>query len=219
MNTIGRFIFGATVCCFVVLPATTRVNAQTTLAPSQVQVDLFRGLADIFSRGMDTLGDKLNRQGYNARVYSTGGWQSVARHIADKYSRGQKDIVVLIGHSLGADATLRIANELNRSNIPIELIVTFDATESHQVPKNVLHFVNFYQNNGFGKRISPGPGFQGELTNVDLTADANIRHITIDKSDRLHAYAVAKIAEIVKKDLANKAQASKSVKKNSKKRR
>jgi hypothetical protein len=29
----------------------------------RVPVDLFRGLADIFSRGMDTLTDTLNRQG------------------------------------------------------------------------------------------------------------------------------------------------------------
>jgi pimeloyl-ACP methyl ester carboxylesterase len=174
-----------------------------------VQVDLLRGLADIFSRGMDTLADKLNRQGYSAHVYSTNGWQPVARRIADKYLRGHKDIVVLIGHSLGADATLQVANELNGLNIPVELIVTFDATHPHHVPKNVLHFVNFYQNNGIGKRISPGPGFQGELTNFDLTADASIRHITIDKSDRLHAYVVQKIVEIVNKDLADRMQASK----------
>jgi len=30
---------------------------------SEVQVDLFRGLADIFSRGMDTLTHRLNQEG------------------------------------------------------------------------------------------------------------------------------------------------------------
>lgn len=215
MRAFVRRLFVAIACGAVLLSASTQINAQTALPPSQVQVDLFRGLADIFSRGMDTLADKLNRQGYSARVYSTGGWQSVARRIADQYARGQRGLVVLIGHSLGANATLDIANELNKANIPIELIVTFDATEPHPVPKNVLHLVNFYQNNGFGKKINPGPGFQGELSNLDLTADANIRHVTIDKSDRLHAYVVAKIAEIVNKDLADKvkAKASKSKKK------
>jgi hypothetical protein len=216
VRAFSRKTLIAAVCGAVLFSTVSQVRAQTAPTPSQVRVDLFRGLADIFSRGMDTLADKLNRQGYSARVYSTGSWQSVARRIADQSARGQKDIVVLIGHSLGANATLDIANELNKSNVPVELIVTFDATEPHPVPKNVLHLVNFYQNNGFGKKISPGPGFQGELTNLDLTADANIRHITIDKSDRLHAYAVAKIAEIVNKDLANKVLARKS--KNKKKR-
>jgi hypothetical protein len=145
--------------------------------PSQVQVDLLRGLADIFSRGMDTLTDKLNRQGYSARVYSTSGWQSVAHRIADKYSRGHKDIIVVIGHSLGANATFDIANQLDRQNIPIELIVTFDATRPQPVPKNVLHLVNFYQENGFGKPVSAGSDFKGELTNIDLTADTGLSHI------------------------------------------
>ncbi|MGC2078109.1 MAG: hypothetical protein WA728_19155 [Xanthobacteraceae bacterium] len=55
--------------------ALAQQSAQRSISSQpQVQVDLFRGLADIFSRGMDTLRDTLNRQGYNARVYSTGGW-------------------------------------------------------------------------------------------------------------------------------------------------
>jgi len=40
-------------------PQPTPTAAQPTAA--QVQVDVFRGLADIFARGMDTLTDKLNR--------------------------------------------------------------------------------------------------------------------------------------------------------------
>jgi hypothetical protein len=203
----------------ICLLATSQVSAQTLPARSQVQVHVFRGLADVFSRGMDTLTDKLNRQGYTARVYSTNAWQSIARQLADRYSRGQRDIVVLIGHSLGADATIQIANELNRSNAPIDLIVTFDGTHPHQVPKNVLHIVNFYQNNGIGKKLAPGPGFQGELTNLDLTADTTIRHVTIDKSDRLHAYVIEKIVQIVNKDLASKVEASKPKTKKSQSRR
>lgn len=184
-------------------------KTQGTASPSQVQVDLLRGLADIFSRGMDTLTEKLNRQGYSARVYSTNGWQSVAHRIADQYSRGHKDIIVIIGHSLGANATFDVANQLDRQNIPIELIVTFDATRPQPVPKNVLHLVNFYQENGFGKPVSAGPNFKGELSNVDLTADTGLSHTTIEKSPRLHLMVMNKIEEVVKKDLANKVKAAK----------
>lgn len=143
-------------------------------------------------------------------MYSTHGWQSVAQRIASKYSRGHKDIVVVIGHSLGANATFDVASALDRQNIPVELIVTFDATSPQPVPKNVLHFVNFYQENGFGKRVSPGPGFQGELTNIDLTADMGLSHTTIEKSPRLHAVVMQKIADVVKKDLANRMAASRA---------
>jgi hypothetical protein len=209
---VSAFAICGMVCLVVVSPASlaaAQTSAQSTVAARQVQVDLFRGLADIFSRGMDTLTEKLNRQGYSARVYSHTNWQAVARRIADRYARGDKDIVVLIGHSLGADATLQIAHALARSNVPIELIVTFDGTHPHQVPGNVRHLVNFYQNNGFGKKISPGPGFQGELSNVDLTADSSLSHVTIDKSHQLHAQVIAKIADIVNKDIAAARQASK----------
>jgi hypothetical protein len=217
MAALRRLLAAGTICAAVCLgagpQAVTSALAQSAKVPaptaSQVQVDLLRGLADIFSRGMDTLTDKLNRQGYSARVYSTNGWQSVARRIADQYARGQKTIVVVIGHSLGADATFQIANELNAKNIPIELIVTFDATSPQPVPKNVLHFVNFYQNNGFGKKVSPAPDFKGELSNIDLTADSSLSHTTIEKSPRLHALVMQKIADIVDKDLANKIAAAK----------
>jgi hypothetical protein len=166
-------------------------------------------LADIFSRGMDTLAAKLNQQGYSARVYSTNGWHSVAHRIADQYSRGHKDIIVIIGHSLGANAMFDIANQLDRQNIPIELVVTFDATQPQPVPKNVLHLVNFYQQNGFGKPVSAGPDFKGELTNIDLTADTGLSHTTIEKSPRLHLMVMKKIEDVVRKDLAGKVKATK----------
>src|SRR5580658_1649396 len=206
MSPLRQLLAIAAICSVVSTAATAQTAAKAPPTAAQVQVDLLRGLADIFSRGMDTLTDKLNREGYSARVYSTNGWQSVARRIADTYSRGHKDIVVIIGHSLGANATFDIANELNKQNIPIELIVTYDATRPVLVPKNVLHFVNIYQDNGFGKKVAAGPDFQGELTNIDLTADTSISHTTIEKSPRLHALVIQKIADIVKKDLEKRIQ-------------
>jgi hypothetical protein len=89
------------------------------------------------------------------------------------------------------------------------LIVTFDATRPQPVPKNVLHLVNFYQENGFGKKVSPSPEFRGELTNIDLTADTGLSHTTIEKSPRLHAMVMKKIEDVVNKDLVKKIQASK----------
>lgn len=217
MSVLRRFfitVIAGSVICFGPIhqsggSAAAQTRAQNTPTASQVQVDLLRGLADIFSRGMDTLTEKLNQQGYSARVYSTHGWQSVAQRIADKYSHGHKDIIVIIGHSLGANASFDIANELDRRNIPVELIITFDATRPQPVPKNVLHLVNFYQENGFGKKVSSGPEFKGELTNIDLTADTGLSHTTIEKSPRLHAVVIKKIEDVVKKDLAKKIQATK----------
>jgi hypothetical protein len=178
-------------------------------AAREVQVDLFRGLADIFSRGMDALTDKLNQEGYRARVYSTNGWQTAAQRIADQYTRGRQPIIVLIGHSLGANATFDVASQLDRQNIPVELIVTFDATSPQPVPKNVLHLVNLFQQNGLGKQVTAGSGFKGELSNIDLTADTGLSHTTIEKSPRLHALVMRKIQDIVEADLTKRVKSKK----------
>ena len=176
---------------------------------SEVQVDLFRGLADIFSRGMDTLTHRLNQEGYSARVYSTNQWPSAAKRIADQYSRGHKVIVVLVGHSLGGNAIFDAAYQLDQRNVPIELLVSFDATNPRPVPKNVLHVVNFFQQNGFGKQVTAAPDFKGQLSNVDLTAETGLSHTTIDKSPRLHAMVMRKITDVVEQDLAKRIKASK----------
>jgi hypothetical protein len=182
---------------------------------AEVQVDLFRGLADIFSRGMDTLTHRLNQEGYTARVYSTNQWPTTAQRIADQYSRGHKVIVVLVGHSLGGNAIFDAAYDLDQRNIPIELLVSFDATNPRPVPKNVLHVVNFFQQNGFGKQVTAGPGFKGQLSNVDLTAETGLSHTTIDKSPRLHAMVMRKITDVVEQDLAKRTSKKKPAKKKS----
>jgi hypothetical protein len=183
--------------------------ASQSASRAEVQVDLFRGLADIFSRGMDTLTYRLNQEGYSARVYSTNQWPTAAQRIANQYSRGHKVIVVLIGHSLGGNAIFDAAYELDQRNVPIELVVSFDATNPRPVPKNVLHVVNFFQQNGFGKQVTPGPGFKGELSNIDLTAETGLSHTTIHKSPQLHAMVMRKIAHVVEQDVAKRIEASK----------
>jgi hypothetical protein len=89
------------------------------------------------------------------------------------------------------------------------LLVSFGATNPRPVPKNVLHVVNFFQQNGFGKPVSPGPDFKGELTNIDLTAETGLSHTTIEKSPRLHAMVMRKITTVVEKDLAARTKGSK----------
>lgn len=105
--------------------------------------------------------------------------------------------MVLIGHSFGADATLYLAAELGKKNLPVALVVTFDVVTSISVPANVRHVVNFYTN-GFGLRLKGAPGFRGRLENIDATkSDPEISHLTIEKSDRLHSRAIAEVLRLV----------------------
>jgi hypothetical protein len=173
-------------------PAVTS-NVKVT---NDTRVYLLRGLLNIFSLGMDTLAEKLNAMGIQSEVFNHDSWPRVASQIADDYKAGKKGAVVLIGHSLGADVVFNLAERLDQDNIPVRLLVPFDPTSSYAVPKNVDYLLNFYQLNGFGRRVAAAPGFKGELTNMDLSKDESIGHGSIDKSPQLHDLVIAKIRKV-----------------------
>lgn len=170
--------------------------ATETKIVADTRVYLLRGLLNIFSLGMDALSDKLNAMGIKAEVFNHDSWPSVASKIIEDYKNGQKGAVVLIGHSLGADVLFSLTERLDKDGIPVRLVVPFDPTGSYEVTKNVDYLLNFYQLNGFGRRVAAGPGFRGELTNMDLSKDESIGHGSIDKSIQLHDLTIAKIKKI-----------------------
>jgi len=148
---------------------------------------MLRGLMNIFSLGMDSLAEELNKRGVHATVHNHSEWQSLADQAALDYKAGKEDPIILIGHSLGADAVMQMAAYLNRKRIPVALVVPFDGTSS---------FLNLTQRKYAYMR--PGPGFHGSLANVDVSGDPNIGHISIDKSPRLHARAISEVLAVVK---------------------
>src|SRR5271163_3184956 len=76
------------------------------MAQSRAHVYLFRGLADVFSTGMDTLAQELNKRGVSATAHSHTDWKSIANKAAENYKAGKEGPIILIGHSLGADAVM-----------------------------------------------------------------------------------------------------------------
>jgi hypothetical protein len=48
------------------------------MAQARAHVYLFRGLADVFSTGMDTLADELNKRGVYATSHNHADWQMLA---------------------------------------------------------------------------------------------------------------------------------------------
>ena len=163
------------------------------MAAPSAHVYLLRGLMNIFSLGMDTLAAELNRRGVNTTVDNHSEWQSLADQAAANYRAGREGPIILIGHSLGADAVMEMASCLGTKGIPVALVVPFDGTESFSASANVARVLNFTQHYYMGR----GPGFHGSLANVDLRSDPNIDHLTIDKSPRLHARVIAEVLAIV----------------------
>jgi hypothetical protein len=165
------------------------------MAESRAHVYLLRGLMNIFSLGMDTLAAELNRRGVYATVNNYADWQSLADQAAANYRSNKESPIILIGHSLGADAVMEMAAYLGDRGIPVALVVPFDGTQSFPASSNVARVLNVTQRDYAYMRR--GPGFHGTLTNFDVSGDPNISHTTIDKSPRLHARVISEVLAVV----------------------
>ena len=185
LTTIGLLVVG------IVLAFGTNPSA----AQSRAHVYLLRGLMNIFSLGMDTLAEQLNRRGVYATVHGYGEWQALADRAAADYKAGKEGPIILIGHSLGADAVMEMAAYLGRKGIPVALVVPFDGTQSFAASDNVARVLNLTQRDYAYMRR--GPGFHGTLANIDVSSDPSIDHINIDKSPRLHARVVSEVLAVV----------------------
>lgn len=157
-------------------------------AASRPHVYLMRGLLNIFSLGMDQLAAQIARHGIDAGVYNHTLAESVVAEIVQKYRAGDRGPYILVGHSLGADAVMWMAQQLNAQDVPVALVVPFDGTGSFAASRNVACVLNLTQRKYAYMR--PGAGFRGMLINVDVSNDASIDHFTIDKSPRLQAEAL-----------------------------
>ena len=165
------------------------------MAESRAHVYLLRGLMNIFSLGMDNLAEKIQRRGIYATVHNHTEWQTLADNAAAAYHAGKEGPIIIIGHSLGADAVMQMSAYLGQKGVPVALAVPFDARGSYATSRNVRRLLNL-THAGYGY-MSRGAGFQGSLSNVDVSRDGSIDHLNIDKSARLHAQVLAAILEVV----------------------
>jgi hypothetical protein len=169
--------------------------AQHETRPSRPHVYLMRGLLNIFSLGMDQLAVQIERRGIDASVYNHSLAGDVVNKIVHDYRAGDHGPFILIGHSLGADAVMTMAQQLNLEGVPVALVVPFDGTGSYAAPSNVACVLNLTQRKY--AYMLPGAGFHGKLSNVDVSGDASIDHFTIDKSPRLQAVALSSVLQAV----------------------
>ncbi|UJX47473.1 hypothetical protein D7006_24135 [Xanthobacter sp. YC-JY1] len=184
-----RALFAALVVLCVAQPALAQQN--------RAHVYLLRGLANVFSLGMDDLAKKLNARGIPATVHEYGQWASLADAAAAESRATGNSPIIIVGHSLGADAAVEMAERLTALGTPPKLVVTFDPVGVTQVGASAGYFINYYQsNNGYGKRLTAGPGFRGNIVNRNLNAIGGIDHFNIEKSPRLHDEVITQVRSI-----------------------
>jgi hypothetical protein len=171
-----------------------------TQAQRAGSVYLVRGWMGIFSGGMDRLGDEIDQSGVSAHVYQHDQCAELAKTMAERYRNSPNhEPICMIGHSFGSDDALIIARELEKVNVPVDLIITMDAVNETVVPKNVKLCINYWQPGIFGSSnflrgipLDQEPGGTGKVINVNLFTDgkdlreATTNHINIDEAPKLH---------------------------------
>lgn len=179
-------------------PVQTKRRGKKPSAPPQVY--LLRGFGNVLSRGIDQIGDELKARGVDAHVQGHLTWQSVAtRIIADRKRFGPAK-VILVGHSLGANGIIGIAEKLEQAGIRVDYLATFAATYPDPLPGNIRHAVNFYfSSNGWGRALVAGNDFRGRLENQDFANRPDVGHFNIEKQPELQTEVVSDIMRLLKR--------------------
>ncbi len=152
----------------------------------QGDVYLVRGFANVFSRGLDRLGVIFNSRGIAAKVIPHTAWRAAAVKIYGNQKKYGPVPVVLIGHSLGANATIRIAEFLKKRNVKVQYLVTFEPTIRLDVPSNVRVAVNYFLSNSImGESLKREPRSGGSFRNIDMVKVDGIGHFNIEENTRL----------------------------------
>ena len=158
-------------------------------------VYLLRGIANMFSLGLDSMASTLVGRGIDAKVMNHSNWARIAQQIiADRKRYGGRP-VVLVGHSLGANAAIWIAERLQRANIPVAYIATLAATDPDPVPANVRRVDNYYfKSSGCGVKIVGDDNFSGTLRNRDLSTAEDVGHFNLDDQPAIQRELLTNIA-------------------------
>ncbi len=149
------------------LPSATPVNLPIE------RVYLFRGFIGRWSHGLDTLAAQLRDRGIDAEVYPHTSWDEIAKRI----EAAPGGVIILVGHSWGADDGIRLARRLERSRIRVRLLVTLDPVTPPRVPASVDRAINFYESNGVRDML---PWWRGVALSADRSTtpliNIDVRH-------------------------------------------
>jgi len=85
---------------------------RSATAEPHPHVYLFRGLADVFSTGMDSLANELNKRRIHETSHSHTDWKAIADRAAADYKAKKEGPIILIGHSLAADVVMEMVDYL-----------------------------------------------------------------------------------------------------------
>jgi hypothetical protein len=176
----------------VAMSPTTAHAAPSQSAAATTHVYLLRGVLNIFSLGLDTIGARLQAQGIPVTVSNFVSWSSLADEAAIAYKAGRLKTIVLVGHSSGATALPDMIAKLNRLGVPVKLAIGLDSVFKTKLSTGAERYINIYIGDGPGEPVKRADGFRGKLDNVDVRG-SGVGHISIDKNEAIQRRVIAEI--------------------------
>ena len=177
-------------------------NEKRVIAPHVTrtgEIILLRGLANVFSKGMDVIGDRLKKKGVDARVYNHAAWENIANDIVARSKQKKVSYpIIIMGHSLGGNASVQMATYLGKRGVPVSFVVAFDPTVTTFVGPRVKRVVNYYLPNG-KNLVRRGVGFRGKLSNINVSNIHDITHTTVEKTRKLQNRSINAVMSLVKR--------------------
>ena len=173
-------------------PTTAKAAPTSQAAAATTHVYLLRGVLNIFSLGLDTIGSRLQAQGIPVTVANFVSWSSLADEAATAYKAGRIKTIVLVGHSSGATALPDMIAKLNRLGVPVKLAIGLDSVFKTKLSTGAERYINIYIGDGPGEPVKRADGFRGKLDNVDVRG-SGVGHISIDKNEAIQRRVIAEI--------------------------
>ncbi|MDI3561559.1 hypothetical protein [Bradyrhizobium sp. Arg816] len=182
--------------CLLLLSAVAISPTTARAAPSQAaattHVYLLRGVLNIFSLGLDTIGSRLQAQGIQVTVANFVSWSSLADEAAANYRAGRVKTIVLVGHSSGATALPDMIAKLNQLGVPVKLAIGLDSVFKTRLSTGAERYINIYIGDGPGEPVRAASGLRGKLDNVDVRG-TGVGHISIDKNEAIQRRVIGEI--------------------------
>lgn len=163
---------------------------------STAHVYLLRGVLNIFSLGLDTIGARLEAQGIPVTVTNFVNWSSLADEAAAGYKSGRLKTIILVGHSSGATALPDMVAKLGQQGVPVKLAIGLDSVFKTRLSGNAERYINFYVANGAGEPVKRNEDFRGKLDNVDV-GTSGVGHLSIDKNEMMQQKVISAIDAVV----------------------
>ncbi|KQT21249.1 MULTISPECIES: hypothetical protein [unclassified Bradyrhizobium] len=206
-STLRMWAMGLLLLSAVAISPTAAKAAPSQAAVATTHVYLLRGVLNIFSLGLDTIGARLQARGVPVTVANFVSWSSLADEAAAAYRAGRLKTIILVGHSSGATALPDMIAKLNQLGVPVKLAIGLDSVFKTKLSTGADRYINIYIGDGPGEPVRAAAGFRGKLDNVDVRG-TGVGHISIDKNEAIQRRVIAEIDAAIMRSRAPAAPAA-----------